>query len=110
MQTRYEVPPGERDVFDTTLHAPPPAPEAARVPSPLMVQVIVLGVNRAVPENVLSVDGVRVNVTCPEVTGLSARSLIVPVYVVVWAWSPAASRRQAIDVSSFFKASVLIAG
>ena len=79
MQIRYEVSAGDRAVFDTTVHAPTPLLEDAKVPSPLMMQATDLTVKRPVPGIVPSVDGARVNVTCPDVTGLSARSLIVPV-------------------------------
>ena len=71
MQILYEVPEGEMLVFDATVHALTPL-LAVRAPDPLMLQVTVLGVNRPVPGRVLSVVGARVNVTCPEVTGLSA--------------------------------------
>ena len=62
MQMRYEVPAGDRAVFEATVHAPKP-PEADRVPDPLMLHVMVWGVKRPVPGIVLSVDGARVNVT-----------------------------------------------
>src|SRR5258708_40237601 len=52
-------------------------------PEALIRQVIVAGVNRAVPEMVVSRFGVSVNVTFPEVTTAFDKSLIVPVIVVV---------------------------
>lgn len=77
MQTLYDVPVGLNEVFDVTVHAPPPL--ACNVPLTVIEQLIVVGTNRPDPGIVESVDGASVKVTFPDVTGFPDRSLMTPV-------------------------------